>query len=369
MHKKGYHNGHVFVMKIIIIITYAKISDKNRRKAGVLMEKSSLQLTEKLPEAAGCIIDCIGRTPLVRLGSLFAPNGASVYAKLEMMNPGGSMKDRPARYIIEQGLKNGTIKQNTHIIESTSGNLGIGLAMTAKRYGLKFTCVVDPKITSTNLRLITYLGANVDMVKTPDEQGSYLQTRIRRVKELVEQDQHAYWINQYANPLNWQAHYHGAGEEIVQQMGDKVDYLVCAVSTTGSILGVSRRVKEAHPNVKIVAVDAVGSVIFGTPSRQRELPGIGANRVPELYTPGEIDHVIHVDDRESVIGCRLLMEREGIFAGGSTGSIVAALQKLLPTIPPNSKVVTIFPDRGERYLDSVYDEKWVNALPEHVEVV
>ncbi|SLJ96305.1 Pyridoxal-phosphate dependent enzyme [Paenibacillus sp. RU5A] len=133
-----------------------------------------------------------------------------MYAKLEMMNPGGSMKDRPARYIIEQGLRDGTIKPDTHLIESTSGNLGIGLALTAKRYGLKFTCVVDPKITSTNLRMITYLGAQVDMVTEPDEHGSYLQSRIRRVKELASQDPVGYWINQYANPLNWQAHYHGA---------------------------------------------------------------------------------------------------------------------------------------------------------------
>ncbi|GGG68257.1 2,3-diaminopropionate biosynthesis protein SbnA [Paenibacillus radicis (ex Gao et al. 2016)] len=332
------------------------------------MEK--LHLAKKMPEAVDGIIDCIGQTPLVRLNALFAAPGPAVYAKLEMMNPGGSMKDRPARYIIEQGLKDGTITPNTHLIESTSGNLGIGLAMAAKRYGLKFTCVVDPKITSTNLRLIRYLGANVDMVKTPDEQGSYLKSRISRVKELAEQDPNAYWINQYANPLNWQAHYHGAGEEIVQQMGDKLDYLVCAVSTTGSILGVSRRVKEAHPNVKVIAVDAVGSIIFGTPSRQRELPGIGANRVPELFMPDEIDQVIHVDDRDSVAGCLMLMEREGIFAGGSSGSIIAALQRLLPTIPASSSVVTILPDRGERYLDSVYDEKWVNALPQHhVEVI
>ncbi|MFC3790460.1 2,3-diaminopropionate biosynthesis protein SbnA [Paenibacillus sp. GCM10012307] len=324
-----------------------------------------MQVKETYAETANGIIDCIGRTPLVRLNALFGPGGPSVYAKLELMNPGGSMKDRPARYMIEQGLKSGIICQDTHLVESTSGNLGIGLAMAAKSFGLKFTCVVDPKITATNLRLISYLGAAIDMVSVPDEHGSYLQSRIRRVKELVDQDSRAYWINQYANPLNWQAHYHGAGSEIVQQMGSQsIDYLVCAVSTTGSILGMARRIREAHPHVKVVAVDAVGSVIFGTPSRPRELPGIGANRVPELFSPDEIDRVIHVDDRNSAAGCRLLIEREGIFAGGSSGSIVAALQQLVPALPPSANVVTVFPDRGERYLDSVYDEKWVNALTE-----
>lgn len=327
------------------------------------MERSALQWNHPSLKIANSILDCIGQTPLVRLNSLFGAKGAAVYAKLEMMNPGGSMKDRPARYIIEQGLRDGTIKPHTHLIESTSGNLGIGLALAAKRYGLKFTCVVDPKITSTNLRLITYLGAHVDMVKEADEHGSYLQSRIRRVQELASADPAGYWINQYANPLNWQAHYHGAGQEIVEQMNGQIDVLVCAVSTTGSILGIARRVKEANPRARIVAVDAVGSVIFGTKSRPRELPGIGANRVPELFNPAEIDQVIHIDDRESVLGCRKLLEREGIFAGGSSGSLVAALEKLVPTLPPSAKVVTILPDRGERYLDSVYNEEWVDQLP------
>ncbi|WP_341278633.1 2,3-diaminopropionate biosynthesis protein SbnA [Paenibacillus sp. FSL H8-0537] len=328
------------------------------------MEQNALQVKERSPKIANTIIDCIGRTPLVRLNSLFGSHGASIFAKLEMMNPGGSMKDRPARYIIEKGLREGTIQANTHLIESTSGNLGIGLALAAKMYGLKFTCVVDPKITSTNLRMITYLGAHIDMVKEPDEYGSYLQSRISRVKELVSQDCNAYWINQYANPLNWEAHYYGAGEEIVEQMDSPIDYLVCAVSTTGSILGISRRVKEAFPRAKIIAVDAVGSIIFGTPPAQRELPGIGANRVPELFASLEVDQVIHVNDRESVQGCRKLLEREGIFAGGSSGSLVAALQKLLPTLPPAANVVTVLPDRGERYLDTVYDERWVEQLPQ-----
>ncbi|WP_260405539.1 2,3-diaminopropionate biosynthesis protein SbnA [Paenibacillus sp. 598K] len=322
-----------------------------------------MQRNQPSPNVASSILDCIGQTPLVRLNALFGAKGAAVYAKLELMNPGGSMKDRPAKYIIEQGLRDGTIKPDTHLIESTSGNLGIGLALAAKSYGLKFTCVVDPKITSTNLRLITYLGAQVEMVKEADEHGSYLQSRIRRVKELAQQDPAGYWINQYANPLNWQAHYHGAGREIVEQMNGQIDVLVCAVSTTGSILGIARRVKEANPKARIVAVDAVGSVIFGTASRPRELPGIGANRVPELYSPDEIDQVIHIDDRESVRGCRKLLEREGIFAGGSSGSLVAALERLVPTLPPSAKVVTVFADRGERYLDSVYDEAWVDGLP------
>ncbi|TQR41827.1 2,3-diaminopropionate biosynthesis protein SbnA [Paenibacillus popilliae] len=311
------------------------------------------------------MLDSVGNTPLVRLNSLFNDRKISLYAKLELMNPGGSMKDRPAKYIIEKGLSDGTINKNTHLIESSSGNLGIGLAMMSKIYGLKFTCVVDPKITKTNKNILTRLGANLDMVTEKDIHGGYLNSRINRVKELTKELPDAYWINQYANPLNWLAHYHGTGDEIINQIDERIDYLVCAVSTTGSILGISRRIREVFPNVKVIAVDAVGSIIFGAAPAQRELPGIGASRIPELFTPKEIDQVIHVDDRESVEGCYYLLEKEGIFAGGSSGSVIAALQKLIPNIPDLSRVVTVLPDRGDRYLDSVYDVDWVQKLPRH----
>lgn len=317
---------------------------------------------ERWAGVADSIIECVGKTPLVRLKRLFAETGIEVYAKLELMNPGGSMKDRPAKYIIERGLREGTLNQDTHLIESTSGNLGIGLAMAAKVYGLKFTCVVDPKITQTNLNILKQLGAHIDMVQEPDEQGGYLHTRIRRVKHLLATMPNSYWVNQYASEMNWQAHYHGAGREIVEQTDGPIDYVICAVSTTGSILGISRRIREAFPDVKVIAVDAVGSVIFGTPSGPRELPGIGASRVPELYTPDEIDEVVHVDDLESIQGCQDLLGAEGIFAGGSSGSIIAAIGKIASRLPQGSRVVTILPDRGDRYLDTVYNDEWVQKL-------
>ncbi len=308
------------------------------------------------------IVECVGFTPLVRLGRLFPDRERSVFGKLELLNPGGSVKDRPARYIIERGLREGTIHPGTHLVESTSGNLGVAIAMTARVYGLSFTCVVDPKITKTNLNILRHFGAHVEMVDEPDEDGGYLKTRIRRVKELVEDIPDAYWINQYANELNWKAHYHATGREIVAQADGPIDYLIAAVSTTGSILGISRRVRESFPDVKVIAVDAVGSVIFGSESGPRELPGIGASLVPELLEPEEIDDVVYVDDLESVRGCHALLAREGIFAGGSSGSVIAATQKTVPTLPSGSRVVTVLPDRGDRYLDTVYDEEWVRNL-------
>ncbi len=308
------------------------------------------------------VVSCVGRTPLVTLCRLFPDAGVDVIAKLELLNPGGSVKDRPARFIVEQGLQDGTIHPGTHLVESTSGNLGIALAMVARVYGLQFTSVVDPKISPTNLRILQQMGAHIEMVHMTDEQGGYLQTRIRRVHELLQTIPNSLWINQYANQRNWQSHYYGEGNEIIADLDGPIDCLVAGVSTTGTILGLTRRLREDFPRLRVIAVDAVGSVIFGTPSGRRELPGIGASRVPELFSPHEIDEVVHVADWESVQGCRDLLAHEGIFAGGSSGTVVAAIRKLLPTFPRPYRVLTLLPDRGERYLDMVYDDDWVARL-------
>lgn len=309
------------------------------------------------------ITDCIGCTPLVTLKRLFPPPLPSIIAKLELLNPGGSVKDRVARFIISQSLKAGLIKPDTHLVESSSGNLGMALAMVARFYDLSFTCVVDPKITPSNLRLLQLLGARIEMVSEPDDQGGYLKTRIQRVHELLQRLPNSYWINQYANDLNWQAHFNDTGQEIVEALDTPIDCLVIAVSTSGTILGVARRLREAYPRLRVIAVDAVGSVIFGGAPGPREIPGIGASRIPELLRHDEVDDVIFVSDREAVEGCRELVQQEGILAGGSSGSVIAALKKLAPTLPSHSRILTILPDRGERYLDSLYNEEWAARLP------
>lgn len=308
------------------------------------------------------VVSCIGRTPLVSLRRLFPQQGIEVIAKLELLNPGGSIKDRPARFIIERGLRDGTLRADTHLIESTSGNFGIALAMVARVFGLTFTCVVDPKITPANLRLLKTLGAQIEMVHEPDDQGGYLKTRVCRVHELLQTLPNGFWINQYANQLNWQAHYHGTGGEVLAQLDGPVDCLVVAVSTTGTILGLARRLRQEFPHLRVIAVDAVGSVIFGGPPGPREVPGIGSSRVPELLRREEIDEVIYITDWEAVQGCRELTLKEGIFAGGSSGSVVAAIQKLLATFPSPYRIITLLPDRGDRYLDMIYDDSWAARL-------
>ncbi len=310
------------------------------------------------------VLACVGNTPLLTLNRLFPQPGVEVIAKLELMNPGGSMKDRPARYILERGLADGSIPRGAHLVESSSGNFGVALAIAARLHGLKFTCVVDPKTTPANVAILHHLGAEVHMVREPDEGGGYLQTRSDRVQELLRETPGAIWINQHANQRNWQAHYHGTGAEMSEQLVRPPDYFFTAVSTTGSILGCSRRLRERFPDMRVVAVDAAGSIIFGRPPGRREIPGIGASRVPELLQPEGIDEVVHVDDLEAAHACRTLLATEGIFAGGSTGSVVAAIAKTLPERRRPCRIVTIFPDRGDRYLDLVYDDDWLAGLQE-----
>ncbi|PCE33091.1 2,3-diaminopropionate biosynthesis protein SbnA [Burkholderia ubonensis] len=305
------------------------------------------------------IVDCVGGTPLVRLDRLYAGHHAEVFAKLEMLNPAGSIKDRPARYIVERGLADGTIAPGAHVIESSSGNLAIALAMVCRLKGLRFTAVVDPKISPTNLKILRCYGAGIEQVTRKDSQGGYLETRIARVQEMLAADAGAVWINQYGNPRNWESHFHGEGDEIARALDRPADLLVLGVSTSGTVLGIARRLRQDWPDLRVVAVDAVGSVLFGAQPGPRELPGIGASRVPELLCRDDINAVEHVDDYDAAMGCRRLLDREGIFAGGSSGAVVVAIERLLARAMRPLRIVTLLPDRGERYLDSVYDDDWL----------
>jgi cysteine synthase A len=303
--------------------------------------------------------ELIGNTPLVELELPFTGDRFRIFAKLEMFNPGGSIKDRPALYMIEEAVRTGRVTRNTHLIESSSGNLAIAMAMIAQQMKLEFTAVIDPNITTTNRALIEAYGSNIELVEERDEEGGYLQTRIRKVRELLLTTPNSLWLNQYANPDNPEAHYHGAGAEITRDMPVVPTHAFVCVSTCGTIMGLSRRLKEKWPDIRIVAVDIAGSVIFTRTTDRRRIPGIGASRIPEQLNKDGIDEVILVNDFESVEGCRLLTQQEGLLAGGSSGSAIAAIRKFAPKLPDNSVVVTILPDRGERYLDTVYNPEWL----------
>lgn len=307
------------------------------------------------------ILSVVGNTPLVELKRVLGDAPVRLFAKLEGFNPGGSSKDRPAYNIIRRGLESGLIGPDTTIIESSSGNLGVGLAQVCAYFGLRFICVVDAKTTMQNFRLLESYGAEVDLVLEPDpETGEFLQGRIQRVKELSETIENSYWPNQYGNLFNPLSHFHTM-HEIATALGDEVDYLFCATSTFGTLRGCAEYIRSRGLATKVIGVDALGSVIFGGEKAKRLIPGHGAAVRPQLFRAGLADECVHVTDLDCVVGCRRLARREAILAGGSSGAVVMAVEKMLPRLPEGATCAVILPDRGERYLDTIYSDEWVTT--------
>jgi N-(2-amino-2-carboxyethyl)-L-glutamate synthase len=306
------------------------------------------------------VLSAIGKTPLVKLTRIFPNLHFDLYAKLEALNPGGSMKDRPAFYIIKRGIETGLIKPETVIIESSSGNMGMGLAQACTYFGLRFICVVDPKITTQNLRLLKTYGAEVDMVLAPDPiSQEYLQARINRVKELRARIENSFWPDQYSNEWNPSAH-HQTMHEIVVSLGKPADYIFCATSTCGTMRGCAEYLREHDMQTRIIAVDAVGSTIFCNGEKiKRLIPGHGAAVRPALYQDGLAEYCVHMTDLDCVVGCRRLVRHEAILAGGSSGALISAVEREIHHIPSGATCVVILPDHGERYLDTIYSDEWV----------
>ncbi|MEU3723300.1 2,3-diaminopropionate biosynthesis protein SbnA [Streptomyces sp. NPDC031705] len=307
------------------------------------------------------ILATVGNTPLVELERISADHGLRVHAKMERFNPGGSIKDRSALAMLLEGLRTGeAVPGRTTVIESSSGNLAIGLAQICCYHGLRFICVVDPRTTEQNLAILRAYGAEVEVVGVPDpDTGEFLPQRLRRVAELAATVPHAYVPGQYSNPLNPRAHLETM-REIDQALRGSVDYVFCAAGTTGTLGGCAAYVRRHGLATTVVAVDAVGSRLFDSPvSCSRLIPGHGAAVVPAVFDPTAADRVVHVSDLEAVAGCRRLVRREAVLAGGSSGALVAALEKLAPEIPAGSTCVLILPDGGDRYLDTIYSDHWV----------
>lgn len=305
------------------------------------------------------VLTAVGNTPIVPLERIFPQAELRLVAKLEMLNPGGSIKDRPALNMLEMAWKAGDINEKTTIIESSSGNLGIGLSQACAVLGLRFICVVDPMTTSHNLKMMEVYGTEVVMVTEPDPTtNDFLSARISRVNQLLESIPGSFWCNQYANLANAGAH-HQTMAEIFAACQGEVDYLFCATSSCGTLRGASDYIDQNDLSTKVIAVDAVGSILFGGTRQARLIPGHGAARIPELYRPGLEDGHVAITDAECVIGCRRLLQREGILAGGSSGAVISAIEQRLPDLPPGSTCAAILCDRGERYLDTVYSDAWV----------
>jgi len=305
------------------------------------------------------VLKNVGKTPLVKL-ELTSEFDINLYAKLESYNPTGSIKDRSANYVLRKLLNKGIINKDTTIIESSSGNFGIALANYCKKLGLKFHCVIDPNICTINEMLIKSLSNDVTKVTVPDETGGYLLTRIKYVKKLLKEIPNSYWINQYANPHNAEAYCNTLGKELGNEL-ENIDYIFIAVSSGGTITGLSKGIKELHPNSKVIAVDSVGSVVFGGEPKKRYIPGMGSSMTPEILKYAQIDDVVMIEERHTVKMCHELLNSHNLFMGGSSGAIFGAVKKYFKgkEFDKEPNVVMVFPDRGDRYAASIYDGKWI----------
>jgi len=281
------------------------------------------------------------------------------------VNPVGSIKDRPAYWILKRAAGRGEICEETTVVESSSGNFAVALAAFTRLLGLRFIPVIDPNIAGTYESFLRRLCPRVVKVEDRDDTGGFLKTRLEMVKHLCATIPNAYWTNQYGNLDAVQAHYELTAGEICADF-TSLDYVFLGVSTAGTIAGVSRRLKERYPNVRIIAADAQGSVIFGGAPRKRHLPGVGSSIVPPLLSQATIDDVVLIPERETVAACRELLNTHGLFVGGSSGTAFAAINRYAPRMPKGKRPNVLFlcADRGTPYLDTVFDPTWATKLEE-----
>lgn len=313
-----------------------------------------------LDQCAQGVLSAIGQTPIVSLRKIYPDLPFQLFAKLEALNPGGSIKDRPAREILLGAIRSGEVGRDTVIVESSSGNMGIGLAQACAYYGLRFICVVDIKTSRQNIELLQIYGAQIDCVTEPDPAtGELLPARLQRVRELQVEHGNAFWPNQYANEENSGSHFRTTMQELATALDHKVDFVFCATSTCGTVRGCGEYVRARRMPTRVIAVDSVGSLIFSDQRGPRYLPGMGAGVRPPLCDMRFIDEHVLVSDLECILACRRLVRQEGLLAGASSGGVIAAVGKLRDKIPAGATCAVILPDRGERYVDTVYNDAWV----------
>src|SRR5438876_8910716 len=292
-----------------------------------------------------------------------AMKGMDLFAKLEYVNPIGSIKDRPAYWILHRAVERGEIGEETTVIESSSGNFAAALAAFTHLLGLRFIPVIDPNISSTYESLLRRMCPTVVKVEDRDDTGGFLKTRLQKVKELCATIPNAYWTNQYGNLDAIESHYELTAAEICADF-DSLDYVFIGVSTAGTIAGVSRRLKEHYPNIRVIAVDTEGSAIFGGAPRKRHIPGVGSSIVPPMLSHAEIDDIVLIPERETVQACQELLTSHGLFVGGSSGTAFAAVKRYAAKMPAYEHPTVLFlcADRGTAYLDTVFNPMWATRL-------
>jgi cystathionine beta-synthase len=310
-------------------------------------------------EVKDSALNLIGETPLVRLSRLDPGLRTPLVAKIEFVNPGGSVKDRPAVVMIDAAERSGALKPGGTLVEPTSGNTGLGLAMVAALRGYRVIAVMPDKMSREKIDTLRAYGAEVVICPTdvpPESPQSYYRVADRLTDEIDD----AFQPNQYFNPANPEAHYRSTGPEIWRQTAGLITHFVVGVGTGGTISGAGRYLKERSPEIEVVGADPEGSLYSGGPVRPYRVEGIGEDFWPETLHKDVIDRYIRVSDRDSFIAARRLVAREGLFAGGSSGTAIwAALQVARELDDPEGLVVTLLPDGGRPYLSKVFNDHWM----------
>jgi cystathionine beta-synthase len=317
------------------------------------------------PQIRDSILDTIGDTPLIRLKSLGRDCRATLLAKVESFNPGGSVKDRIAIAIIAEAEAKGLLKPGGTVVEATSGNTGAGLAMVAAVRGYRAILVMPDKVSREKINLLKAFGAEVLVTPTavpPDSPDSYYEVARRLAREVPG----AYLANQYYNPTNPEAHFKTTGPEIWRQTGGRLDYFVVALGTGGTVSGASKYLKQQNPKVKVIGADPIGSILkdfFYTkqmvPAKTYKVEGIGEDFIPGTMDFTVIDEIVQVNDFQSLNAARRLAREEGILAGGSAGTALFVALQVARQAKEGETVVVLIPDTGERYLSKVHSDEWM----------
>ncbi len=311
------------------------------------------------------VLSAIGNTPLVKLNKMVGPNDATVYVKLEFMNPGGSVKDRMALHMIEKAEKAGTLKAGGTIVENTSGNTGMGLAMIAAVKGYRTVFTMPDKMSIEKINRLKGMGAQVVVTPTnvpADDPRSYYET----AKRIVRETPGAFYPNQYHSQDNIEAHYLTTGREIWEQLDGKLDVFVSGLGTGGTMSGAGKYLKEKNPKIQNVGADPEGSIYegyfktgkIGTPHVYK-VEGIGEDMLCAAMDFKVVDQVRQVDDRQCFVAARRLAREEGIFAGGSSGAAVHVACELAKELGKGKVIVTVLPDGGSSYISKFYSDEWM----------